>query len=158
MSSSPNSCSTYTWQRESRAEMTSNEGFSVVAPIRVIVPRSTAPSSESCCALLKRCISSIKRMAPFSCWAALITSRTSFTPLLMALSVWNGRCSVWLIIMARVVLPMPGGPQKIMLGICPLSINVRRTAPGPIRCCCPIYSSRVLGRSISANGTIILTT
>ena len=35
-------------------EITSNEGFSVVAPIRVITPCSTAPKRESCCDLLNR--------------------------------------------------------------------------------------------------------
>ena len=35
-------------------EFTSNEGFSVVAPIRVIVPFSTAPNNASCCDLLNR--------------------------------------------------------------------------------------------------------
>ena len=39
---------TYTCERESRAEITSKEGFSVVAPISVITPFSTAPNNESC--------------------------------------------------------------------------------------------------------------
>ena len=38
------------------------EGFSVVAPIKVTVPVSTAFRSESCCDLLKRCISSINKI------------------------------------------------------------------------------------------------
>ena len=42
--------------------MTSKYGFSVVAPISVIRPSSTAGSSASCCALLKRWISSRKRI------------------------------------------------------------------------------------------------
>ena len=72
--------------------MTSNDGFSVVAPINVTVPFSTAPSSESCCDLLKRCISSINRIG-FACekkrfaFAFSITSHTSFTPDVTALSV-----------------------------------------------------------------------
>ena len=45
---------TYTWQRLSKALFTSNEGFSVVAPISLIIPFSTAPNSASCCPLLKR--------------------------------------------------------------------------------------------------------
>ena len=44
------------------APMTSNEGFSVVAPISVTVPSSTCGSSASCCALLKRWISSMNRI------------------------------------------------------------------------------------------------
>ena len=72
--------------------MTSKEGFSVVAPISVITPFSTAPKSESCCALLKRCISSINKIGtsfpnnPREL-AFSITARTSFTPELMALKV-----------------------------------------------------------------------
>ena len=52
---------------------------------------STAFNKESCCDLLKRCISSINKTGfsclkkPPSCEAFSITSRTSFTPLLMAL-------------------------------------------------------------------------
>ena len=81
---------TYTWQRESKAGMTSKLGFSVVAPIKVTCPRSTAESSESCCDLEKRWISSINRIG-LAAWKRLapsvalaITSRTSFTPALMA--------------------------------------------------------------------------
>ncbi len=43
-----------TWLRERRALLTSNEGFSVVAPMRVSVPDSTWGRSASCWALLKR--------------------------------------------------------------------------------------------------------
>ena len=55
-------------QRESSAEFTSKYGFSVVAPISVTSPSSTACSTESCCALLKRWISSMKRIVrrPFA--------------------------------------------------------------------------------------------
>src|SRR5919197_1569483 len=42
--------------------MTSKYGFSVVAPISVTSPSSTAGSSASCCALLKRWISSRKKI------------------------------------------------------------------------------------------------
>ena len=57
---------------------------------------------------------------------------------------------------ARVVLPMPGGPQSIIEGMWPDSISVRSTAPLPTRCCWPIYSSRFRGRSISAKGVIVV--
>ena len=46
--------STYSWQRDSNGRITSNEGFSVVAPISVTMPRSTAPNRESCCDFEKR--------------------------------------------------------------------------------------------------------
>ena len=45
---------TNTRQRESNGLITSNDGFSVVAPIKVMVPSSTACNSASCCDLLKR--------------------------------------------------------------------------------------------------------
>src|SRR6266581_3511418 len=64
--------------------MTSNAGFSVVAPISVIRPSSTAGSTASCCALLKRWISSRKRIVRWPCApsrsrARAITSRTCET-------------------------------------------------------------------------------
>ena len=63
--------------------------LAVVAPISVTTPVSTAPSSESCCALEKRWISSINRMGLWSekkrlLRARSITSRTSFTPQFIA--------------------------------------------------------------------------
>lgn len=73
--------------------MTSKLGFSVVAPIRVTQPFSTAANRESCCDLLKRWISSMNNMgfldvkSPPLCLALSITSLMSFTPLLMALRV-----------------------------------------------------------------------
>ncbi len=54
--------STYTRQRERSAAITSKDGFSVVAPIRVTVPRSTCGRNASCWALLKRWISSTNRI------------------------------------------------------------------------------------------------
>ena len=70
--------------------MTSKLGFSVVAPMRVTDPRSTAPRRLSCWALEKRWISSMNRTArvlniPWRS-ALSMTSRTSLTPLRMALS------------------------------------------------------------------------
>ena len=47
------------------AWLISNEGFSVVAPISVIVPSSTWGSNASCCALLNLWISSINKMVFF---------------------------------------------------------------------------------------------
>ena len=115
--------------------MTSKEGFSVVAPMSVTTPCSTAPSSESCCDFEKRWISSMKRMQRLSDFLALsMTSRMSFTPLLIALRVKNSASMDCAINSARVVLPTPGGPQKIIDWMLPLSMAVRNTAPSPIRC------------------------
>ena len=55
-------------------------------------------------------------------------------------------------IQARVVLPTPGGPQKIMEEIMSFSIRRRSTLPGPSRCPWPTNSSRDAGRSRAARG------
>ncbi|MNR02219.1 hypothetical protein D3C85_1180610 [compost metagenome] len=105
VSSNPESSSSsrdfkiYTCDRESNAEMTSKEGFSVVAPIKVTNPLSTAPNKLSCCDLLKRWISSIKRIGrpirlSLSKAALSITSLISLTPELIALRLKKGRSSV----------------------------------------------------------------
>lgn len=51
---------TYVLHRERSALMTVKLGFSVVAPISVIIPFSTHGRSTSCCDLDQRCISSRK--------------------------------------------------------------------------------------------------
>jgi SpoVK/Ycf46/Vps4 family AAA+-type ATPase len=51
-------------ERDSNAALTSNEGFSVVAPTSTMVPSSTTGRKESCCARLKRWISSTNRSVP----------------------------------------------------------------------------------------------
>ena len=88
--------------------------------MRVTDPRSTAPSRLSCWAFEKRWISSMKRTARvlnMPCLSALsMTSRTSFTPLLMALSWWNGLPVASAMRRANVVFPTPGGPHRIMEG------------------------------------------
>ena len=58
MSSTDTASITCTRQRDSSAEFSSNDGFSVVAPTNRIVPRSICGRNASCCALLKRCTSS----------------------------------------------------------------------------------------------------
>ena len=97
--------------------MSSNDGFSVVAPTRVTVPSSITGRKESCCARLKRWISSTKRSVPFPVWRrARAVSNTFFrsaTPEKTA-----EICSKWRSVSrasrrATVVLPVPGGPQKM---------------------------------------------
>jgi len=51
-------CSTMTCVRDSKAALSSNDGFSVVAPTSVTTPLSTKGKNPSCCARLKRWISS----------------------------------------------------------------------------------------------------
>ncbi len=95
--------------------MTSKYGFSVVAPISVSSPSSTPGSSASCCALLKRWISSRKRivrrpLAPSRSRARASTSRTFATVADTAESSSNSAPVVCATIRASVVLPEPGGP------------------------------------------------
>ena len=115
--------STYVWQRLRKAGMTSNEGFSVVAPSSVTVPASTAPSKLSCWDFENRWISSMNNNARPANMPSRFTEsktlRTSLTPLWIALKLWNGLPDSWAISRASVVLPTPGGPHKIMLGSVP---------------------------------------
>ena len=57
-------------------------------------------------------------------------------------------------ILASVVLPVPGGPQKMSEPVSSRSICVRRGLPGPIRCSWPANSSSVRGRMRSASGRV----
>ena len=95
--------------------MTSKYGFSVVAPISVTSPSSTAGRSASCWALLKRWISSRKRIVrwpdpPSRSRARASTSRTSFTVAETAESSSKAAPVVSATMRASVVLPVPGGP------------------------------------------------
>ena len=55
-------------------------------------------------------------------------------------------------IRASVVLPTPGGPQKIIDEMLSDSISRLSTLPGPRRCRCPTNSSSVCGLSRAASG------
>src|SRR2546426_7871562 len=55
-------------------------------------------------------------------------------------------------IAARVVFPVPGGPQRIIDGSCPASIALRSTRPFPTRWLWPTNSSRSRGRIRAASG------
>ena len=97
------------------AELTSKYGFSVVAPISVTSPSSTAGRSASCCALLNLWISSRKRIvrcpwAPSRSRARPRTARTSATVAETADSSSNAAPVRVATIRASVVLPVPGGP------------------------------------------------
>jgi hypothetical protein len=97
--------------------MIEKEGFSVVAATSVTHRFSTPGSKASCWALEKRCTSSMKRTISIDsseslCWACESNSRTWATPELTAESSTNTRESECAIILARVVLPLPGGPVE----------------------------------------------
>jgi hypothetical protein len=84
MSSGDTASITCTRQRDSNAELSSNEGFSVVAPTKMMVPRSMCGRNASCCALLKRCTSStnktVRRPSEKRRPASASTWRTSGRP------------------------------------------------------------------------------
>jgi hypothetical protein len=129
----------------------------VVAPIRVSVPSSTLWRSASCCALLKRWISSMNRTVALPIFfrtsrARSITFLRSWTPEATALSWWKSARTFALMRRASVVLPQPGGPQKIIEGMEPRSRYARRALPGPRRWRCPANRSIVDGRARSASG------
>src|SRR6476660_7926101 len=92
-------------------------GFSVVAPMSVITPSSTPGRSASCCALLKRWISSRNRIvrrpvAPSRSRAPARTPRTCATVAETADSSSNSAPVARATMRARVVLPVPGGPVE----------------------------------------------
>lgn len=151
---------TTTRLRERRGEITSKEGFSVVAPSKVMRPDSTWGRKASCWALLKRWISSTKRTVRrfrFQFWRAISTTfSTSFLPEVTAEISINSALNSRAIMRARVVLPVPGGPQKMMLtGSCFLTISVR-ILPSPMMSSWPTTSARDLGRMRSARGTLFM--
>src|SRR3954453_15755010 len=144
-------------QREISAELTSKYGFSVVAPTSVTRPSSTAGSSASCCALLKRWISSRKKIvgSPLaaSLWSARSsTSRTSWRPAFTADASSNAAWALAASMRASVVLPVPGGPYRIIECGRPCSVPFRSAESGPSRCAWPTNSSRFAGRMRTASG------
>src|SRR5688572_19971060 len=76
----------------------------------------------------------------------------SFTPEKTADSAVNCASNALAISRARVVLPEPGGPHRIIECGFPDSKATRSGLPGPSRCCCPTTSSMLCGRSASASG------
>ena len=104
--------------RDISGAITEKLGFSVVAAMSVTQPFSTAGRRASCWLLLNRCTSSMKSTVPRPCMPRLsrarsITARTSFTPAVTADSSTNARPVPSDSSDARVVLPVPGGPQRI---------------------------------------------
>ncbi len=161
ISSLVSGCNTSTRLRDNSGLITSKLGFSVVAPIRVIRPDSTWGKNASCCALLKRWISSTNstvRICRFQFWRACsMTLSTSFLPLVTADSSTNSASTPCAMILARVVLPLPGGPHRIKLtGSLRLTICLR-ISPSPSKCVWPITSSSDEGRMRSARGTRSIT-
>ncbi|CFV94374.1 Uncharacterised protein [Bordetella pertussis] len=129
----------------------------MVAPMKVNRPLSTYGRKASCCDLLKRCTSStnriVRRPCPCATWAVTTASRMSLTPPSTAEMAMNCASKPSAIRRARVVLPTPGGPQKIIECGRPESNATRSGLSGPSRCDCPTTSDSVRGRRRSASGT-----
>ena len=157
-SSTLSDCSTYTAARDSNAEFTSNDGFSVVAPMKVNRPDSTCGKNASCWLLLKRCTSSTNMMVRLgssesrAAMACSTDSRISFTPPSTALMDKNWASNASAIKRAMVVLPTPGGPHRMQLCGWPDSNATRSAMPSPSKCCWPMTSPRFWGRRRSARG------
>jgi len=139
MSSTVSERSTYTRARDSSALLISKDGFSVVAPMKQTVPSSTYGRKASCCDLLKRCTSSrkstVRRPLPArSCCACSTAARTSFTPAITAESARNSESQVFATRRASVVLPVPGGPHRIIECRLRPSSRRRNGLPGASTC------------------------
>ena len=149
--------STKTFDRDNRAALTSNDGFSVVAPMRTMSPASTRGRNASCCALLNRWISSTKRIVrrPSSrreASASAITALMSLMPESTALKAMKRARVMVAMRRAIVVFPVPGGPQRMIDCSASRSIAPRSGCPGASSSCCPTSSSNVRGRIRSASG------
>ena len=128
---------TSTRARDSSGAMSSKDGFSVVAPTSTMVPSSITGRKLSCCARLKRWISSTKSSVPCPvsrrARAASNTFLRSATP--EKIAEICSKCSSVASASSRatVVLPVPGGPQKISEPSVRVS-SMRVSAPsGPSR-------------------------
>ena len=149
--------STTTFERESSAALTSNDGFSVVAPMSTMSPASTRGRKASCCALLKRWISSTKTIVrcPLDrrrSSAAVMTILMSLMPAITALKGTNRARVASAMMRASVVLPVPGGPQRTSEWSRSRSTASRSGVPGPRSASWPTSSSSVRGRIRSASG------
>ena len=157
-SSSPSAFRRNMRERDTRARFTSKKGFSVVAPIRMTVPFSTQGSRASCWLLFQRCTSSTKRMvlrSYSSRWrlASSMAWRMSATPASTAFSEMKRLFVPLAMTRARVVLPVPGGPEKISDESWSFWMARRSRRPGPTMCSWPTNSSRLRGRMRAARGS-----
>src|ERR1700722_12317336 len=84
--------------------------------------------------------------------ASVITCLISLIPAITAENSMKSALVMPAMILASVVLPVPGGPQKIIEVGSSCSIARRNGFPGPSRCCWPTNSSSVCGRMRSASG------
>lgn len=156
MSADESFCKVNVRHRDNKAAWTLKEGFSVVAPTRVMVPASTGFKKTSCCDFENRCISSqniivLRPVRDNSLAASWNSFLHSAVPQLVALISMKRLPTIFAIHRAIVVLPVPEPPHNMMDGIEFDSIKARNTPVGPTRSW-PATSSRVVGRIRSARG------
>ena len=140
-----------------RAEFTSKNGFSVVAPTSTSTRSSTACKSASCWLRLKRWISSTNRMVRspnpvrrFS--AASISRRRSDTVPPIADTSTNAAFVLSAMTCASEVFPVPAGPNKMTELNRSCSMAARSQLPGPTASFWPTTSSSERGRIRTASG------
>ena len=153
MSSADSGSSRNNKHRDNNGVFSEKYGFSVVAPISVTVPCSTAGSRTSCWALDHRCTSSTNRTVlnrPPS--APAMTLRASATPDDTADSETISAPTASASRYASVVLPVPAGPHRISDGSALRSSSFWSARPAPIRWRCPTNSAGVRGRIRAASG------
>ena len=145
-------------ERETSGPLMAKSGFSVVAPSRRMVPRSTSGSSASCWARFQRWISSTNSTvrAPGSRAARAAAVATTRRMSATELSTPDNRSKVARVVRAmtsaREVFPTPGGPWKMAETSRSASMARRRSRPGASRWDWPTYSSNVRGRIRVASG------
>ena len=115
ISSSLSGLNSKTRHLETIARVIDVNGFSVVEPIKIILPSSIADKTQSLCALLQRWHSSRskyvclpKKVLFFR--ASSIIALASLTPLDTAFSFLKSPFREFAIMLASVVFPVPGGP------------------------------------------------
>ena len=147
---------TCTRQRDSSAEFSSNDGFSVVAPTNRITPFSMCGRNASCCALLKRCTSSTNSTLRMPCAkltsASASASRTSARPDSTAEIARKPRSRISPAAAPASSCRSRAAPTGSSNSTLPASIARRSGVPAPSRRCWPTISSSVAGRMRSASG------
>ena len=110
-------------------------GFSVVAPIRIIRPFSRCGRRKSCFTLSNRWISSSSKITVPLILASSATICKSFFVSVAAFSFRKAYLVEPAIALAMLVLPVPGGPYRIIEeSIFALTMR-EMILPGPTRCC-----------------------
>ncbi len=94
----------------------------------------------------------VRERKPAAFSAANITALISLMPDITAENSMKVACVSAAMILASVVLPVPGGPQKIIEVGSSCAMASESGLPGPSRCSCPTNSSRVRGLMRSASG------